>query len=70
MFVQVLLPALCNSIRDAAAAESVADCAALLGCHCDFGLVLKLLGPRLSESVDVDARKQADALLVLAAVLR
>lgn len=66
----MLLPALCASIRDPDAGAAVADCATVLGCHCDFALVLDLLEPRLSASVGVEPRRQADDLLVLAAVLR
>ncbi|KAF8058324.1 Dnaaf5 [Scenedesmus sp. PABB004] len=67
--LQVLLPALCAAVRDADAGGAVADCAALLGVHCSFGLVLELLAPRVTDGAG-DARRQADALLVLAAVLR
>ncbi|WIA41829.1 hypothetical protein OEZ86_009159 [Tetradesmus obliquus] len=67
--LQVLLPALCASVRDEDAGPAVADCAALLGCHCSLQLLLELLEPRALDA-SAEAKKQADVLLVLEAVLR
>lgn len=67
--VQVLLPALCSAICDPDAGPAVTDCAALLGCFCDFKLVLELLAPRVLDGSG-DAKRQADVLLVLAAAIR
>jgi hypothetical protein len=69
LLLQVLLPALCASIRDEDAGAAVADCAALLGCHCSFQLLLELLEPRALDAA-AEGKKQADVLLVLAAALR
>lgn len=69
VLLQVLLPALCASIRDEDAGPAVADCAALLGCHCSLQLLLELLEPRALDA-SAEAKKQADVLLVLGAVLR
>jgi hypothetical protein len=67
--LQVLVPALCSCVRDVEAGPVVQDCAAVMGCFCEFPVLLGLLEARLSD-LGGQPRRQADVLVILAAVVR